>query len=62
MDQLTEFVFNDSFVGLGKCDDDLRWLLCSYDNGDCCSESAIGNEYCENYQNFAACGNFDGGF
>ena len=32
-----------------------------YDGGDCCDQSRIGNGYCTKYNNFASCGNFDGG-
>ena len=35
--------------------------LCNYDGGDCCDQSEIGDGYCNNYNNFASCGNFDGG-
>ena len=34
---------------------------CQFDGGDCCQKSLIGNGICEEANNFASCGNFDGG-
>ena len=49
-------------VGNGQCDDDLKQKKnCAYDNGDCCEQSYIGDGDCDDRNNFASCGNFDGG-
>ena len=34
---------------------------CQFDGGDCCQKSLIGNGVCDDVNNFATCGNFDGG-
>ena len=55
---------NPDLVGNGQCIiDDNYWkdIKCNYDGGDCCTQSQIGNGNCNNYNNFASCGNFDGG-
>merc|ERR1719412_3541548 len=36
-------------------------ILCNFDGGDCCRHIYIGDGNCHNFNNFASCGNFDGG-
>ena len=48
-------------IGNGNCDYVETNGLCIYDGGDCCEHRNIGNGRCENENNFASCGNFDGG-
>ena len=48
----------------GVCDKDeaeFKMEACQFDGGDCCQKSLIGNGICEEANNFASCGNFDGG-
>merc|ERR1712061_56426 len=48
----------------GVCDKDeaeFKMEACQFDGGDCCQKSLIGNGICEEANNFATCGNFDGG-
>ena len=48
----------------GACDKneaEFKMEACQFDGGDCCQKSLIGNGICEEVNNFATCGNFDGG-
>ena len=45
---------NPDFIGDGKCDDHLVNAECNYDNGDCCQQSWIGDEECNDQNNVAS--------
>ena len=52
------------WIGDGTCDKvnpKFNMDICQFDKGDCCEEMLIGNGVCEDENNFASCGNFDGG-
>ena len=52
------------WIGDGTCDKanpKFNMDICQFDRGDCCEEMLIGNGVCEEENNFASCGNFDGG-
>ena len=52
------------WIGDGTCDKvnpKFNMDKCQFDRGDCCEEMLIGNGVCEDENNFALCGNFDGG-
>merc|ERR1719510_2093504 len=53
---------NPDLVGNGQCNYEYKLdIKCNYDGGDCCVQAFIGKYGCQNYNNFASCGNFDGG-
>ena len=52
------------WIGDGTCDKvnpKFNMDTCQFDRGDCCEKMLIGNGICEDENNFASCGNFDGG-
>ena len=44
----------------GKCDTSNNVTECSFDGGDCCQQNLIGNDICDEFNNFVSCGFFDG--
>ena len=63
---------NPLLIGNGQCDKYNNNILCNFDGGECCKTSDcnsgnncefswIGDGDCDYRNNFAACGNFDGG-
>ena len=57
--------YHPALIGDGICNiyaKNVKYsAICYYDGGDCCDQNEIGDGVCQNYNNFATCGNFDGG-
>ena len=57
-----ECPFNPEYIGDGICFDHFKIKVeCNHDGGDCCEQSLVANENCDEINNFPTCENYDKG-